>query len=503
MRRLSGNLGNHRQIRLLMRSNGQPWHSPAHNFVPECMRLNSDIPVVPGSRTIRLRSMPAMAVLLLLMGAIPALPGCGQSSAAGELQPALFQSAPLRTAQGGADRVYLVSTQSQTVYLVSGRSHNRLRTDYLHVDLWALDAATATVAWRKRLRSYSGQEREGRILPAFRILGVDGTTLWLDLEGPLGVALDDGHVVADGGGIERRNPELAGKLFFDPGYVAFGRNGLQLTLDDASQWRIDAADLSAAPRDTPVSRPDSIVAPANFLPSTTSHYQMRGLRIGEHWLGVLTDAEADHLNKPPVVPGREPDERPGVMQQFLNENHVPSPLNDPLPQPYRLWSARTKEVSAAPPDWPKELPDNWGTRTAFSDYAVLPDSPTFLRAGLLRGSRDSDVPFWYRNPDSVLVLHTDKLGAAGRLQLSRISGPLGKRVWNTPLPMVSLSSVMQGENDLVLWGSEPASAYAQREENRVAHAKLVRIDAATGQSIVLDLTAEGFTREALETGMPP
>ncbi|MGB0133336.1 PA2928 family protein [Dokdonella sp.] len=419
------------------------------------------------------------------------------------LQPALFQSMPLRATHADVDRIYLVSTQSQTLYLATGRGGNRIRTDYLHVDLWALDAATATVAWRKRMRSFKGREREGRILPGFRILGVDGKTLWLDLDGPLGIALDDGHVVADSARIEQRNPMLAGKLLFDPGYVAFGRNGLQLTLDDASQWRIDAADLSAAPRDTPVSRPDSIVPPANSLPSATSQFQIRGLRIGEYWLGVLTDAEADQLSKPPVVPGHEPNERPGVMQQFLNENHVPTPINDPLPQPYRLWRARTKEVSAAPPDWPKELPDNWGTRTAFSDYAALPDSPTLLRAGLLRGNRDADVPFWYRDPDSVLVLHTDRLGPAGRLQLSRISGPLGKRVWNTPLPMVSLSSVMRGENDLVLWGSEPASADVQREENGVAHAKLVRVDVATGQSIVLDLTAEGFTREALETGMPP
>jgi hypothetical protein len=183
------------------------------------------------------------------------------------------------------------------------------------------------------------------------------------------------------------------------------------------------------------------------------------------------------------------------MQQFLNENHVPKPLNDPLPQPYRLWRASAKPVSAAPPDWPKELPDNWGMRTQFSDYAALPDSPTFLRAGLLREHRDAEVPLWYRNPDSVLVLHTDKLGPAGRLQLSRISGPLGKPVWNTRLPMASLTSVMQGDNAVLLWGSETGAADERSKEENYAHAKLVRVDVATGKSIVLDLTAEGFTRQ--------
>lgn len=414
------------------------------------------------------------------------------------LQPALFQIAPLRTAQGGVDRAYLLSSQSQTVYLVARRGGMDVRTDYLHIDLWAVDAATATVAWRRRLRTFEGIERVGRNLPAFRILGADGTTLWLDVEGPLGVSLADGRTVADGASIEGRNPQLAGKLVTAPGYVAFGRNGLQLTLDDASQWRIDAADLMAATRDTPVTRPGGIVPPANPRPSSTSHFQLRALSAGDRWLGVLTDAEANDLSHAPVVPGRDPNERPGVMQQFLSENHVPRPLNEPLPQPYRLWSARTKEVSAAPPDWPKELPDRWGTRTEFSDYSMLPDSPAFLRAGLLRPHPDTDVPLWYRNPDSVLVLHANKLGPAGRLMLTRISGPLGKRVWSASLPLASLQSVMRGEHDLLLWGSEPGVDTGQDSGESSAHASLVSIDVRSGLAVTLDLTAEGFTRPPSE-----
>src|SRR5688500_17507674 len=114
-----------------------------------------------------------------------------------ELQPALFQAAPLRTDQGGADRVYLLSTQSETVtQIASGRSNNRVRRDLLHVDLWAVDAGSGALAWRKRLRSYEGSEREVRDLRGFDLLGADGTTLWLTLDGPLGVSLADGRVVA-------------------------------------------------------------------------------------------------------------------------------------------------------------------------------------------------------------------------------------------------------------------------------------------------------------------
>ncbi len=417
------------------------------------------------------------------------------------LQPALFQAAPLRTTHGGVDRVYFISTQSQAVSFRSGRSVSEVRNDYLHIDLWAIDTETATVAWRRRLRTFQDDEREGRILPGFAILGADGGTLWLNVEGPLGVSLADGHAVADVTLIEQRNPALAGKLVTGPGYVAFGKNGLQLTLDDASQWRIDARDLSAAPRDTPAGDPSGIVGAADFRHSATGRFQMRALNVGTAWLGVLTDAEANELSHPAVVPGRDANERPGAMQQFLNENHVPKPLNDPLPQPYRLWKAQVTMVSAAPQDWPKELPNNWGTREEFSRYEALPESPPFLRAGLLRENGSAKVPLWYRDPDSVLVLHLDKLGPAGRLQLSRISGPLGKPVWQLPLPMATLGTVMRGESDILLWGSEPPSSDGRKENGSDENRKLVRINVASGHSSVLDLTAESVTTP-VESGAP-
>ncbi len=404
------------------------------------------------------------------------------------LQPALFQTAPLRTAQGGVDRVYVVSTQSQTEIFRSARSVTETRTDTLHVDLWAVDAATATVAWRKRLRTFKNKELEGRILPGFAILGADGETLWVNVEGPLGVSLADGHAVADLALIAQRNPVIAGKILIAPGYVAFGRNGLQLTLDNASQWRIDARNLSAALRETPVSEPAGIVVPADFRRGGTRRLQMRSLKIGQSWLGVLTDAEAVELSHAPVIPGGDPDQRAGAIQQYLNENHVPKPLNEPLPQPYRLWKAQVNEVPAAPPDWSSELPNNWGTREEFGHYEVLPDSPTFLRAGLLREHASAKFPLWYRDPDSVLVLHLDRLGPAGRLQLTRASGPLGKSVWQIALPMDALEAVMRGERDIVLLGSELEGVIERR--------KLARIDVESGRSIVLDLSAASMTTPA-------
>jgi len=411
-----------------------------------------------------------------------------------QLQPALFQSAPLRTDQGGADRVYLLGIQSETITQPSlgRRASSRPRRDLLHVDLWAIDASNGSLAWRKRLRTYEGEERAGRDLRGFDLLGADGKTLWLTVDGPLGVSLADGSVVADGARIDAKNPAMAGKRVNDLGYIAFGRHGLQLTLNDASQWRIDASDLSAAPRDTPVRDPKGIVPPARTGSGSSSAFITRALPIGERWLGVMTDKEAEFYRNKPVIPGRDPNERPGAMQQFLEENHVPAPLNQPLPQQYRLWGARVTQVSAAPPDWPRQLPNRWGKRPQFSDYQVLPESPQFLRAGLLHDGSEPEQALWYRQPDSVLVLHTDKLGQQGRLQLTRVSGPAGKPAWTAVLPMDQLRAVMRKDNDLLLLGSEPPAATDEKSQEEGPHLKAVRVEVTSGKITVLDLTAKSL-----------
>src|SRR5262245_51469118 len=67
------------------------------------------------------------------------------------LWPAEQRGAPLR----GGDRVYLLTTQQERIvplYLRRSRV-GRIR-NLLHVDLWAFDAATATPAWRRRLRTF-------------------------------------------------------------------------------------------------------------------------------------------------------------------------------------------------------------------------------------------------------------------------------------------------------------------------------------------------------------
>jgi hypothetical protein len=417
-----------------------------------------------------------------------------------ELSEAKLHGPPLRTSQGGADRIYLLTTQDETIAKVSlrGNRDNSTRR-MMHVDLWAIDPATMKPAWCKRLATFENKQLEGFDLRRIDLLGADGKTLWLLIGEPMAVSLVDGEKIADGAAIDKRNPRLAGKQVNQMGYVAFGRHGLQLTIDDSTQWRIDGQTLEAQPRDTPARDPKAIIAPAKLEPTSHS-FQVRSLPIPGRWLGVLTDREAEDLQKKPVIPGRDPDERPGVMQEFLEANHVPQDLTEE-PQQYRLWGARVEQVSAGPADWPKELPNKWGTRPKFSDYKVLPEAPSFLTAGLLREFADNEQPLWYTEPDSVVVLHHDKLGEAGRLKLARVSGPVGKLVWDVPLGVADLQAVMRDRRiDLVLLGTEPVAVArdakpgpgmdpdAQLTEDE--HVKLVRVSISDGSTKSFDLTAE-------------
>lgn len=437
-----------------------------------------------------------LALAALALARVAGWPGLREALLTGqirELEPARIQGPLLRTGQGGADRVYVLSLQSESLLEVKLRAggHDR-RRDLLHVDLRALDPASATVAWKRRLRTFEDRASDGVDLRQIEILGADGGTLWLNLLGPLALSLADGATLADGARIDAVNPAMAGKRVPDAGYVAFGAHGLQLTLSDATQWRIDGEDFGAAPRDTPARDPARIQAPAER--QQTARFQVRGLPIGDRWLGVLTDAEAGDLQREPTLGGRRPEELSALARHILASTHLPQPLSA-APQAYRLWSARVTQVSAAPPDWPPELPDNWGTQSRYSDYQPLTEAPSFLQAGLLAAATRSAQALWYRGPDSVLVLHHETLGAAGRLALARVAGPGGRVVWNAPLPLIELHTVLPDGTALIVAGrglptEEPGAAGARTDEGPAPepHERLVRVALSDGGLATFDLT---------------
>lgn len=405
------------------------------------------------------------------------------------LHPADLRGAPLRK----GDRVYLLTTQTERLVPLGfvRRGHTtRSPRQMLHADLWAFDVATGKPVWRKRLQTFEGG---GRI--DFQMLGADGDMVWVMVREPIGVSLKDGSIVADWPRIEAANPSFAGKRVNDDGYVAFGGQGLQVTLSDSTQWVVHGDTLTAEPRDKAPVNPPGLVALAT-TETYTSGLQMRGMPIGDAmWLGVLTDEEAKALQADPVIPGRDPKEPRGALYDVYEAQHVPQPLTA-QPKPYRVWSARRTKVSQGPKDWPKDWPDKWGTRDKFSDYKALPEAPAFLQAGFLSDGH-SEYPVWLREPDSVLILHHDKVGSDGRLRVARVSGPAGKVVWDAALPLGEMQVSMVGTPVVAFVGTEPNPLHDPNDDvSREQHQKLVMLDTGTGTVTSFDMTAESARLDA-------
>jgi hypothetical protein len=287
------------------------------------------------------------------------------------------------------------------------------------------------------------------------------------------------------------------------------RDGLRLTAADARAYRLDpasfaarlAADSGASAVTTSAGAPLPAVSPAYYTPNSTQFFQQRGLVWPGRWLGVLSDSEATRLVRETAPGGADERRRPAAAMIGVGE---PPSTGQGAPVRYRLWSARISQVSAAPPGWPADFPDNWGTRKRYADVAPLPESPEFLQAGLL-GPGSVSQPVVLRDPDGVLVLHRDRLGEEGKLRLTRIAGPGGRPVWLAALPLSVLQSVMPGERSVVLLGIEyaeppPGASSAEprgaRDPFHDAHERLVSVDLATGTVGVYDLDVDGLAQPA-------
>ena len=387
-----------------------------------------------------------------------------------------------------------------TVYLMTARRQLERRTRWwlrripahteLQVDLWAFDGATAQPRWHRRVLA----EREGS-LSDMVLFGMQGETILLYAQGLRAVPLDGGGAPFDAAAaIQARNPALAGKLVADPLYYGMDAAGLYLTDADARQWRVDASDYGARPVQAQAEspRPD-VVLPATFNVAGRMSFVTRGTEFGKNWLGLLTIAEFAKLSAPPVVPGAKKGERPGAMAAYVAGMHTVNYLGQlHEAQRYRLARARVEQVSAAPADWPPGFPDNWGTRPDYSEYAWLPEAPDFLGGGLLDRGSGKD-PVWLLQPDSVLVLHRDKLGEDGRLQLTRVAGPAGRVVWDRALPLSLLQSAVVIGERAILFGREfqPGDTKVARDPYHDAHERLVGLDLRDGALHTFNIGVDG------------
>lgn len=386
-------------------------------------------------------------IVLLFVGAIAVIP----------FRPRFLQD-PVRTfgpPLRAGDRVYLLTGQWSG--RLSFSSRNRSRSTNLMVDLWAFDANLAAPLWRKRLQT----ERDGAMYGR-QILGAEGNTMWLLVpRGLMAVSLSTGDILADTALIESRNEALKGLVPKESSYYRFDRGGLRFRAADGRTWRLDPASFAAQPAEKipneyvtsqsskDVAAPSGAgISPAYFTPNATHAFQERGIIIPGRYLGLLNDQEAAYLQEKNTIGGLDYHSR------------------------RRLWSARTGEGA-----------NFFGKYTTYLDFKPLGEE--YLGPGMLSSHAGTgrNTPLILFKPDGFLILHRDRLGEEGRLQLARIAGPDGRTLWKAALPLSVLQSVMPGDKSVVLYGLlyTPPEDDRPRDPHHTAIGMLLSIDLASGQ----------------------
>jgi hypothetical protein len=269
-----------------------------------------------------------------------------------------------------------------------------------------------------------------------KILGSDGRTLWFDVNGIGGVALQTNKLVtvAD---LRRANPALAAGWWEDTrGMEVDGR--LRLASRDRQEvLEVDPATLKAAPLPAPrrSARSPFEPTPATFLSA--------GLFVAPtEWLGLHSTAEVERQFKP------------------------------------KSWLRRVVRA-----DDTRELrrfhrgvldPDPGGANTAIVSMTPV-GSDAYLNAAFLRLD-DTSEPLRLADPDGALVAYTSAPGLKGTLVIARVD-MAGNVLWkaDTGIDRFKLSQILPGEATMAFVGTRPSVP------DKVSEPLLVIVDNRTGK----------------------
>jgi hypothetical protein len=348
----------------------------------------------------------------------------------------------LRARVGQDDLVFLLTRRSeQDATDPDGAPAPRER-----IDLLALDAATLA----QRFEAYLASVDRGALRDA-GLMAEQGATIWTWLGGIGALSAVDGRVLADQPGLAELNPGL-------PIADATSRSAWRVTdsllLQQAPNWpawRFDPRDFHASAVQGQPGRPLPVVNPAAAVgQGGPTAFRVNEARLGEAWLGLPAETEKPI---PPLAPR-------GQDGRFL------SPAGPPPGTGQALWRGAVRMASAAPPNWPANMPDRFGQAERLVDLAPVTGMAGLQFAGFLTAG--TAAPIVLSDPQSLLLLH----GAAGQnLGLMRVA-PDGRVPWRAALPVAAVRSVLPGPRHLVLMTGSGAP--------EIADAVLVSVALADG-----------------------
>ncbi|MEO3435087.1 PA2928 family protein [Inquilinus sp. CAU 1745] len=435
--------------------------------------------------------------------------------------PARLLGAPLYLAgEGGGDRVLLLTEQRQ-VFGIEGTL--QLPTSFVRVDMWAFDPATAVPLWRQRLISYSDHPRGNR--PAVgsyqpTMLGADRGVVWAFMrDGLRGLSVADGMPVADAAAIAQLNPELSGGLPLDPSFYAFDERGLLVMTADAREWRIDSETLivrpeTARPASESAASPAATGSHVAIAPPRLPGERVHGLQesdLDDGWIGLLSEEEAGttmlgHVTRQEDIHRRRLWARQGPPMELA--------LATPFPQTAAESAAYAEKLIA-------EIDASLTPGASLGGRAPMPASPEFLDAALLservpeeEDSLAADLlaglsdvvdvrpqeAIRLGDPDSVLVLHKDRIDSEGRLRLARVALWDGRVLWDSALPLSEIYALMRGETMLVLYGTLFTPAFDRRSRGAE---QFVSLDLRTGAARTFEMLGRPAGLAAPESAPAP
>ncbi|MBP0464530.1 hypothetical protein J5Y09_11490 [Roseomonas sp. PWR1] len=302
------------------------------------------------------------------------------------------------------------------------------------IELVALDAGTLAPRFEVHLASVP----RGALGDA-ALIAEQGATVWIWLGGLGAVSAVDGRVLADQDGLAERNPQVVFANLRARGAL---RTADALVIEGPTlggPWRLDPRDFAASLANQPPPRPlPPLHAPAQAGQGGPTAFRLNEARIGPAWFGL--PAETEKLAGPMAPRGRG----------FI------APAVSPPGAPQALWRGAVRMASAAPPNWPANMPNRFGEAERLVDLAAVPGATGLHLAGFLTaGTPDPLRPA----PDALLLLH----GAPGQpLGLMRI-GADGRIAWRAALPVGAVRSVLPGAAHLLLadWRGTVATAGAR------------------------------------------
>jgi hypothetical protein len=403
-----------------------------------------------------------------LLAGLALLAGCSSHFETPEMQgPAAMID------DGGQSRLWVLTKQEESRQVGVGgggsRSSGRWRTDtFFHFDVQAFDPLATTPLWKKRLMTLGDPDAQGtapsRVIGSdvdARLLGQDGGLVWLMIgDAPFALSAADGSIVADGEVLQRVNPTLQGLLPSEAKHYGFDR-GLVLMAADARQFVIRGPAHEAVAYTPPPPRrtePEGrlkangtrelvpLMPPFGDVPA-------RQVMLEGKWLGLYSEKEAADA---------------GNDLWGTNLHYPYNVLNEGLLSRRSFW--RAKIVAA------QRFDDRF---ERLAEPTPVAGAPTFLNGRFAKDPRTGDARV-LDDPAGVLVWHSTRIDAAGRLALTRLDADLAP-LWSTELPLSEADTVRRVAN-WPLPGHLVVMGVQQVEDAGVTrrHPYLVSIDLQTG-----------------------